>query len=88
MNIPRNTPEQLHRRARLATLAAASAVTAKAHIEQALLNADHGRLDLAVLNDLRECIRTIERTVRHAELCRQRLLRKADRITRQPITTE
>ncbi|MBN8921624.1 MAG: hypothetical protein BGP10_15840 [Rhodanobacter sp. 68-29] len=81
MNIPRNTPEQLHRRAQLATLAAASAVNAKSHIEKAVLNAEHGRLDLAVLNDLRECIRTIDRAVRHAELCRQRLLRKADRAT-------
>jgi len=81
MNIPRNTPDQVHRRAARATQCAASAVCAKAHIEKALLNAEHGRLDLAVLNDLRQCIATIDRTVRHAELCRQRLLRKADRAT-------
>lgn len=88
MNIPRNTPEQLLRRAQLAVNAAASAVCAKAHIEKALLNAEHGRLDLGVLNDLRDCIRTIDRTVRHAELCRQRLLRKADRATQHLPTEE
>lgn len=80
MNLPRNTPEQLHRRARFATRAAACAVAAKAHIEQALLHAEHGRLDLAALNDLRDCIRTIDRAVRHAEQCRLRVLRKADRL--------
>jgi hypothetical protein len=88
LNIPRNIPDQLHRRAVLATQCAASAVCAKAHIEKALLNAEHGRLDLAVLNDLRQCIATIDRTVRHAELCRQRLLRKADRINPQSSTED
>lgn len=79
MSPPQNTPERLRRRAQLAVLAAASAVTASAHIAQALHNAEHGRLDNAVLSDLNACIKAIERTVRHAELCRQRLLRKAER---------
>lgn len=79
MSAPANTPELLRKRAKFATLAAASAVNARCHIEQALRNAEAGRLDLAVLSDLRECIRTIDRTVKHAEQCRLRMLRKADR---------
>lgn len=84
MNTPRNTPAALRRRAQLATLAAASAVNARSHIEQTLINAEHGRLDLAVLNDLRECIDTIARAVNHAEQCRRRMLRKADRLESAP----
>lgn len=70
----------VRRRAQLATLAAASATNARSHIEQALLNAEHGRLNLAVLNDLRACINSLVRTTVHAEQCRRRLLRKADRL--------
>jgi hypothetical protein len=69
----------LHKRAQLATRTGASAVIARSHIEQALRHAEGGRLDLATLNDLSNCLATIDRTIRHAELCRLRLLRKADR---------
>lgn len=85
MNIPRNTLQELQRRATLAVRAVDCSLAAKAHIEDALLTADEGRLDLATRNDLRECIRTIDRTLRHAELCRQRLLRKAERTTHRAI---
>jgi len=80
-----NTHETLRRRAHLAAQCAASAVAARAYIENAVLNAKYGRLDLAVLSDLRECIRVIERTVKHAEQCRLRMLRKADRQQCQAI---
>lgn len=69
---------QLQRRATLATRAAASATTAKAHLEQALLHASHARADGAG-TDLASAIATVLRAITRAEAHRRRLLRKLDR---------
>lgn len=69
----------LQKRAQLAILTGVSALTAKGHLEHALINAKHGRVDHGVLIDLQRAAEALERAVKGAERCRKRLLRKADR---------
>lgn len=85
MSTEPNTPNNLRNRAHLVMHAAASAVVAKRHLEQAMHHAKHGRLDVSVLKDLRAGIDAVDRSLRHAEQCRLRLLRKADRMDCQTI---
>lgn len=75
-----NAPEQLLKHAQMAVLTAVSALTAKGHVEQALRNARHGRIDKTVILDLEQAQAALERCVKHAEQTRRRLLRKAHRI--------
>lgn len=82
-----NTPESLRRRAQLVMHAAASAVVAKQHLEQAAHHAKHGRLDVPMLKDLRAGLDAIDRSLRHAEQCRLRLLRKADRMECEAVAS-
>lgn len=74
-----NDIETLQSRAKLATIAAGYASTAKAHLQTALGYASEGRLDIAISDDLNTCIAAADRAIKHAEQCRRRLLRKADR---------
>ncbi|WEN13673.1 hypothetical protein PY254_10485 [Rhodanobacter sp. AS-Z3] len=76
---PMNSTEQLHHRAQLAVLVASSATIAQSHLNKALQLATEGRHDIAVIDDLNKSIAATERAIKHAEQCRQRLLRKADR---------
>ncbi|HET6807228.1 MAG TPA: hypothetical protein VFH59_17465 [Frateuria sp.] len=72
---------QLHRDAALAATAAGNATTAIAHVRQALSHADHIRGALAGRADLHDAFKALERSIKHFEQARQRLLRKADRLT-------
>lgn len=69
---------QLQRRATLSARAAASATTAKAHLEQAILHASHARADSAGA-DLANAVAMVLRAINRAEAHRRRVLRKLDR---------
>jgi hypothetical protein len=75
-----NSSEQLHKNAQMAVRTAVSALAAKGHVEQALRNARHGRIDKTVILDLEQSHAALERCIKHAEQARRRLLRKADRM--------
>lgn len=74
-----NDIERLSRRAQLAVLSASSATFARSHVERAISYASEGHLDIAIRDDLDKCAAALDRALTHAEQCRRRLLRKADR---------
>lgn len=78
-----HTPETLHARASKLTQAAASIVIAQSHLSAAVTSSAAARADLAILSDLNTAYDATHRVIKRAELQRQRLLRKADRLTRE-----
>lgn len=66
-------------RAARATQVAARVIIARVHLDNALAGAVSSHLDIAVVDDLNKALAVVDRTIKHAEQCRLRLLRKADR---------
>jgi cell division protein FtsB len=60
-----------------------SALTAIGHVDQALLNAKHGRIDKAVVLDLEKAKAALQRSMLHAEQTRRRLIRKANTLDQE-----
>jgi len=78
-----NASEQMHKQAQLAVLTSMSALTAIGHVDQALLNARHGRIDKAVVLDLEKAKAALQRSMLHAEQTRRRLVRKANTLDQE-----
>jgi hypothetical protein len=82
-----NDIDSLIQRAETATKAAGHATIAKRYVECALLEANADHLAIAIRDDLNKAIAAIDRAIKHAEQCRRRLLRKADRKAAKQATT-
>jgi hypothetical protein len=78
-----NASEQMHKHAQLAVLTSMSALTAIGHVDQALLNAKHGRIDKAVVLDLEKAKTALQRSMLHAEQTRRRLVRKPNTLDQE-----